>query len=378
MKNLPKFTIIGAGIGGLTTAIALQQKGIDVEIYEAFSAFKDLGAGIILANNAMQVYDRLGLASKLQEAGSPLQKLKVTNHQLKVISAIDANATTTNDLGSTAIHRSALQRVLLSQVPQDKLFLGKRLEAIDATDAGVALSFTDGSTHHGEVVIGADGIHSKVRDAVVAGSEIRDAGQLCWRGVLAFDLPDFCKGAFQELWGKKGRFGFGEISPGRVYWFAVIDQVGDHTVYAKAEIVDIFRDFHPIVQQLISATEADKILTNSLSDLKPISHWHTSHICLIGDAAHATTPNMGQGACQSIEDALALSEALVREETLPQAFAAYENYRKAKANKIVRTSWQIGKMAHMQNGLAITLRNALMRSLPTKLLIKQNAYVYEV
>lgn len=373
--NHPTFTLIGAGISGLTTAIALRQKGFQVEIFESFPEFKDLGAGIILANNAMQVFDRLGLTDQLQAVSSSLDRMKITDHRFKVISEASTQTGTSNDLRSIAIHRSALQRVLLDQLPADCLHLGKRLEKIDTTGDSPLLIFADGTSHQAEVVIGADGIHSKVRDAVVANSSIRDAKQLCWRGVAEMELPSGIKGMFHEMWGKKARIGFGEIREGVVYWFAVIDQQ-EKTQYSQAEILALFDGFHPIAQEIISATESSKILTNGLSDLVPLPFWHTANICLIGDAAHATTPNMGQGACQAIEDALALSEAVARERDLPTAFAAFEQRRMKKANKIVSTSWQIGKMAHMQNGLGIFLRNTLMRSIPTKLLVKQNAWVY--
>ena len=120
-----KMTIIGAGIGGLTTAIALQQKGIDYEIFESFSAFKDLGAGILLANNAMQVYEALGLAKQLQNLGQAIIHLKVTDDQLTPLSAISIDETTSNDLPTVAIHRSRLQRALLERIPTEKLYLGK-------------------------------------------------------------------------------------------------------------------------------------------------------------------------------------------------------------------------------------------------------------
>ncbi|MFK7933541.1 MAG: FAD-dependent monooxygenase [Saprospiraceae bacterium] len=372
-----KITIIGAGIGGLTTAIALQQKGIDYEIFESFSEFKDLGAGILLANNAMQVYDKLGLAEQLQKIGQPIDYLKVTNEQLVPMTTITIADTIPNDLVTVAIHRSRLQKVLLEQIPAEKLHLGKRLESLEQNGKGVVLKFTDGSMHQATVVLGADGIHSKVRNELFKNTEIRDAEQICWRGVVNYDLPaDRCH-EFNEAWGKGKRFGFATIGNGQVYWFALRNG-GEKGLSVKTEIRDLFADFHPLVQDIIEATPATNILTNPITDLKPIKNWYQNKICLIGDAAHATTPNMGQGACQSIEDAYVIANCLRRNHDVNAAFAQFQELRQAKARRVVNTSWTIGKMAQWSNGFLIGIRNWAMRITPDSMMKKQNAYLYEL
>ncbi|MEM6700596.1 MAG: FAD-dependent monooxygenase [Bacteroidota bacterium] len=372
-----KITIIGAGIGGLTTSVALQQKGIDYEIFESFPTFKDLGAGILLANNAMQVYESLGLAKQLQSLGQTIAHLKVTDNQLIPLSTISIAETNSNDLSTVAIHRSRLQKTLLAKIPNEKLHLGKRLESLVQNEEGTLLKFVDGSTHQAAFVLGADGIHSRVRKELFGNTEIRDANQICWRGLVDYKLPtDHCH-EFNEAWGKGKRFGFATIGNDQVYWFALRNG-GEKGLPVKSEIQSLFADFHPLVRDIIEATPASNILTNPITDLKPIPNWHQHKVCLIGDAAHATTPNMGQGACQSIEDAYVLANCLTQNKEVTTAFTQFQQLRQAKANKVVNTSWNIGKMAQWSNGLLIGLRNWGMRMTPKSVMKKQNAYLYEL
>ncbi|MEM8529035.1 MAG: FAD-dependent monooxygenase [Bacteroidota bacterium] len=372
-----KMTIIGAGIGGLTTAIALQQKGIDYEIFESFSEFKDLGAGILLANNAMQVYEKLGLAQQLQDLGQAIAHLKVTNEQLTPLSTISIAETAPNNLPTVAIHRSRLQKALLERIPTEKLHLGKRLENLTQNEEGVLLKFTDGTSYQADYLLGADGINSKVRKTLFDNTKIRDANQICWRGIVNYDLPaDRCD-EFNEAWGRGKRFGFATIGHGQVYWFALRNG-GEKGLPIKSELQALFVDFHPLIQSIIEATPAAHILTNPITDLKLIDTWYKGRVCLVGDAAHATTPNMGQGACQSIEDAYILANCLTQNTNVTDAFVQFQQLRQSKAKRVVNTSWNIGKMAHWSNTLLIGLRNWAMRMTPDSVMKKQNAFLHEL
>src|SRR5690606_30448193 len=131
---------------------------------------------------------------------------------------------------------------------------------------------------------------------------------------------------------------------------------------AGSDILDHAAGFHPLAEQLIRATDRSKIYKDALMDLAPFQTWNLGRVCLIGDAAHATTPNLGQGACQAIEDAYVLGE-LDRKYTLEAAFDLYPKIRRAKAHTIVRRSWTLGKVAHLSNGFAVGMRNFLFRYL---------------
>ncbi|MEL6925338.1 MAG: FAD-dependent monooxygenase, partial [Bacteroidota bacterium] len=363
---MKKITIIGAGIGGLTTAIALEQKGYEVHLFEAFAKMKRLGAGIVLANNAMQVYRRLGLQSIIEKAGNRIDALKVVDENLEVMTQVQVKQFKQKiGVNYVAIHRGDLQEVLLRQLKRTQLHLGKRLQNVEENEDGVYLSFEDGGTHRCDALLAADGIHSRVREQLFPASTVRSAGQTCWRGVAKITLPQPYAHVVSESWGMGTRFGLVPLQHKECYWFAVANYRTDFRKdFADKKLTDILTDYHPLVHEVIRATPADQILLNELNDLAPMSRWHTNRVCLVGDAAHATTPNMGQGACQAIEDALAISICLEQSTDLAKAFKQFQSLRMKKANDIIRQSWQIGKLAHLPKGFKRNMRNAVLRLTP--------------
>ena len=346
-----KITIVGAGIGGLTTAIALEQKGFEVEIFESFPEMKRIGAGLVLANNAMRVFQRLGLSDLIYKNSNHISSLKLVDEKLAVLTEINLKSFE-KKLGVhyAAIHRGTLQEVLLKNLKTTKLHLGKKLIKIVEDKKTIHLHFEDGTIHNTNVLIGADGIHSLVRNHFFQNSEIRIAKQVCWRGVTQMKLPEKFAHEINESWGKGTRFGIVPLADGEVYWFALANYRNDfRTEFDNVDLEKMFSKYDPIIPIIIRNTPTDKIIVNAMNDLKPIKKWHNSNVCLIGDAAHATTPNMGQGACQSIEDALAISICLENENDIEKAFSNYQKIRIKKANGVINQSWQVGKMAQIEN-----------------------------
>lgn len=358
--------IIGAGIGGLTTAIALQQKGINVRLFEQTKEIKPVGAGIMLANNAMQVYEKLGIRKEIEKCGNPVSSMHITNAQLKSISTVDLKYfEIKNNVQNIAIHRGKLQQILVDKLNSDTLYLGSELVKIQKTDSGYTSTFKNSATVNSEIVLGADGLNSTVRNCLFSTNKIRTAYQICWRGVTDYSLPHQYKNELNEAWGKGDRFGFVQIAPDKVYWYALKSFRHDHLEYSVDRLNDYFEPYHGIIRDIIGKTPKNSIYTSLISDLKPIHDWYQGNVCLVGDAAHATTPNMGQGACQAIEDAYVLSECLGKFD-LKKAFAEYQRLRMPKAHRIVNTSWALGKIAHWKNPFAIRMRNQLMRMTPHK------------
>lgn len=375
-----KITIIGAGIGGLTTAIALEQKGFEVEIFESFPQMKRMGAGIVLANNAMKVYQRLGLKDSIYKKSNHISELNVVDENLDILSQIKLESFE-KKLGVhyAAIHRGDLQELLLQNLKTTVLHLGKRLKNIIENEHLIQLFFEDRSSHKTDILIGADGIHSEVRKHFFPKTEIRNAKQVCWRGVTHLRLPDRYRNGLYESWGKGVRFGIVPLVNDEVYWFAVSNYKNDfRKEFSTSDLPDLFKNFNPIIQQLLESTPSETILTNELNDLKPFTPWHLNKVCLIGDAAHATTPNMGQGACQAIEDALALSICFEKENTPEAAFRSFQKIRTKKANSIISQSWQVGKLAHLENNIGRKIRNFLMRKTPSSIGEKQSAKIFEL
>ncbi|MGH1337507.1 MAG: FAD-dependent monooxygenase [Aureispira sp.] len=373
-----KVIIIGAGIGGLTLALALEQRGIEAEIYEAAPVFKAVGAGLVLAINAMQIYRRLELVPELQERGRTLEGLQITSPQLKTYSN-SSLVTSEKKFGvpGLTIHRAELHELLRTALKKTPIHLGKRLAKCTPEGSGYQLEWADGSKTTAEVLIGADGIHSQVRASLFPPIKERFAKQWCWRGVCDYDMDGLPPTTVYEAWGKGCRFGIVPLKGQQVYWFACTNMSeGEAKRLDQQGLKTVFKDFHPVIPNLIQHTSDQHFLLNPLSDLPNCKQWYQGACCLMGDAAHATTPNMGQGANQAIESAWVLAEQLATKESIQAAFAAYQDLRQAKAQKIIKTSWQIGQLAQVENPFLIGIRRTLLALTPAWVAQRQVEQIY--
>lgn len=369
-----EITIIGAGICGLTTAIALGQKGIKVTVYEQVEELKAVGAGIWLQPNAVRVLDILGLEPKIKEAGSFINKMEITDAQLKPYKEI-TNSVVSDTYGNPTIgiHRAKLQDILLSKAQETaEIKFGHKYVSHQNIGDKIEITFKDTSITT-DILLGADGIHSGVRKSLFPQSEIRNSHQMCWRGVVNYSLPAELKNKGKEAWGNDIRFGFSEIDrQENVYWFAVLKN--ESAKLSPQELANRYTNFNPIVADIIRSTAY--IHTAELTDLKRIETWSNGNICLLGDAAHATTPNMGQGAGQGIEDALYIAHFLSSEKDANSAFKSFERERRKKVDYIVNNSWTFGKLAHSKVGRFFL--TSIMRITPPSVMQNQMSKIYKV
>lgn len=370
-----KIAIIGGGIGGLTTALALQKNNLDVTVYESAPEIKPVGAGIIMANNAMQVFDKLAIRHKIEKAGHKISTINITDPQLKTLSDVQLNTFESKyGVSNIAIHRADLQMILAEEIGFENIKLSKRLSKIEQKN-GYQLIFEDGTIASADAVIGADGIKSVVRHQILNIGKLRSSKQKCWRAVIESDWTEKYNHHAYEAWGKGRRFGFVKISDHKIYWYAVVNE---HLVKNPNNLAELFAEFNPEIPRMISVTPKEKIFVSDIIDLEPIYQWQKDHVCLIGDAAHATTPNMGQGACQAIEDAYVLGKLFGEGKNVDEVFTQYEKLRMKKAHYIVNTSSAIGKISHYENSLAVWLRNALLKATPGSVNEKQMEKVFDI
>ncbi len=365
--------IIGAGIGGLATALALQQAGFAVQIFERTKEIRESGSGLTLWANAVRVLQELGLADLVQQLARQPEPTRAGFYTMrgKQLVQLPPQAVEEQCGGPTiAIHRAELQAALRERLAPGTLVLDRQLIDFEQDTTGVTACFARSERVRGSLLIGADGIHSQVRHLLFPQSQLRYVGYTVWRGIATGVTPQL----MGELWGRGKRFGIVPLSEERIYWYATCntqENAAERPEGRQKELLDLFKGWHPVASTLINATEDSAILRNDIFDLQPLTHWSKGRVTLLGDAAHAMTPNMGQGACQALEDALILARTLRHAHSLENALDVYQQKRLARANMVVMSSHRIGSVAQWEHPLACWLRDCLLALTPPQMLLKQ-------
>lgn len=382
-NNIRNAIIIGGGIGGIGAGIALRQVGIQIKIYEQAPVLGNIGAGITLWPNAMKVLRKLGVAPEIIKSGTRIQYGKICTDRGATLSEMHPGELEER-FGEpvVAIHRADLHRVLLSALPAEVIRLDFACSGFEQENGQVIVRFNGGHSDRADLLIGADGIHSVIRKQLFPEVQLRYSGYTAWRGVVETDEDESARVTL-ESWGKGARFGKVPIGKNRVYWYATANMPEGRILAASERKVFLqqhFQGWHNPVEQLIEATPADAILHNDIHDFEPLEQWSRGRVTLLGDAAHATTPNMGQGACMAIESAVVLARCLSRGASLEESLRQYESERKPRTAWITRESRKIGRLGQLENPLACALRNLLVRFTPPTVLKKRLETVsgYEV
>lgn len=365
--------VVGAGIGGLALAVALQRAGLGVTVVERAKALAPVGAGLAVQLNALEALATIGLADAVAAAGCPIEAAVVADaagHELVRASLLPL----VGRAGRlpVAIHRATLHDALRAAFDGEVL-LDAEVTALEEDAAGVTLRLADGGALRGDVLVGADGLRSRVRRHLRGEEPLRYAGYTSWRGVC--QAPEGAPLEALEAWGAGQRFGCAPIDGDRVYWFATADapEGGHDGPDPRAELLARFAGWAPRMRDLIAATPTDRILRTDIHDRPPIDRWSRRRVTLLGDAAHPMTPNLGQGACQAIEDAVALARALAAHEDHGAAFAAYEAERVARTGWFVERSRLVGVVGQVSHPLACGLRDLVTRLTPPAAVLKQYA-----
>jgi 2-polyprenyl-6-methoxyphenol hydroxylase-like FAD-dependent oxidoreductase len=235
-----------------------------------------------------------------------------------------------------------------------------------AGQAIVTAIFADGSTAEGHALVGCDGAGSAVRRQMLGDKPPRYSGYTAWRGIADLELKDSTPG---ESWGKGMRFGFFPLHDGRAYWFATRNAPAAHKfgTNMRHQLLDWFGDWHEPIGDLIRQTPETEILLNDIYDRNPVKNWCDGNVIILGDAAHPTTPNLGQGGCMAIEDAVTLGKALAAESDLATAFAACNRQRHDRTASLVLRARRIGAVGQWSSAPAIVLRTFLMRTLGARM-----------
>jgi 2-polyprenyl-6-methoxyphenol hydroxylase-like FAD-dependent oxidoreductase len=358
--------IIGGGIGGLCTAIALRRCGIGAQVFEQADALREVGAGLTIWTNAAKVLRRLDVADQVMSCASITERFQLRTWRGEIL-----DETRPGDLGrrfgcpNLVVHRADVLRALASAVSPEAITVGATCVGFEQDSEGVTARFADGSEQHGEVLIGADGLHSSIRGRLIGDGRPRYAGYICWRGLAEIQGQDLPAGLGFEAWGRGARFAVQHCGSGRVFWYATRNAregVPDGPRGRKQDVLDTFSGWHEPIPTVIAATDAGAILKNDITDREPIRHWGRGRVTLLGDAAHPMTPNFGQGACQAMEDAVVLADCLAGTSDVSASLRTYEARRRDRTAMITQASRRFGEASQWENPCLCWLRKLITKS----------------
>lgn len=376
-----KIAIIGGGIGGLCAAVTLQKQGHSVKVYETSPTFQPVGAGIGIGSNAMQALMKIGVGEQVFEKGNILHTQMFQNAQGRTLNTIDFSVLKKRfGQENITIHRADLHRTFLEALEPNTIHYNKKCVNTEQTTEKVTAWFDDGTQIIADLLIAADGIHSPIRRKLMPGSEARYAGYTCWRGITE-NKGRIDEYTSAEIWSTSGRFGMAPMHNGQVYWFACINAKARDPFYQnleRNEIANLFKELPEIASELIRDTPSENILHHDISDIKPLRQFVFDRIVLLGDSAHATTPNMGQGAGQAIEDALILGNAIQQFTNWKEALIYYEEKRVIRTGKVIRMSRQIGAIAQLPFHSIASVRDFLFPFVPSSLLLRRLKFLFDV
>src|SRR5438105_3398959 len=375
-----RIIVVGGGIGGLATAIALRQRECEVAVFEQAQELREIGAGLSVWPNATRVLKQFGLLPEVLNRGEVLERLQLRTWKGELLS--DIKTVANFETPSLCIHRADLLSILKEQIPERCIHLGERLENLERHDGVVIANFSSGRTVAGHALIGADGLNSTVRAGILGPSKPIYRGYWACRGVARLELPKQNSHTAIETWGPGQRFGIEPMGRGRVFWYATANApegaLGDQPGW-KDELREKFKQWPSPIPEVIQATEREAILKHEIVDRQPVRQWGEGRVTLLGDAAHPTTPNLGQGACMAIEDALVLAQCLTRKGEMQARLRKYESLRFKRTEYITRESRRAGRIGQMENVLAVALRSVWLKALPSFLvdMIHRSYYAFE-
>jgi 2-polyprenyl-6-methoxyphenol hydroxylase-like FAD-dependent oxidoreductase len=351
--------VVGGGIAGLSAAIGLRRSGHEVVVLERAPRIDPVGAGLTLFANAMDALNRLGMRDAVAAQGAPAKRSAILTWRGRGLTEVPRDLLE----GTIAIHRADLHRELGDAAGDVRL--GAEITAVEQHDDGVVARGADGSEDRGDLLVGADGLSSVVRSAI-ADARPRYAGYTAWRGISPTPVES---GRLTESWGAGERFGLVDIGRGRTYWFATKNAPEgepDEPEGKKSEILRRFSGWHEPIAAVADSSDEGAILRNDVYYLEPLPRWSHGRVVLVGDAAHATTPGIGQGAAQAIEDAVVLAGRLAGGADLATALGEYEAVRRSRAEAVLKLSRRADKAAQLASPLGWRLRNAVVRLLPER------------
>ncbi len=375
-----RIAIVGAGIGGLTLALALRQRGLDVHVYEQATELREIGAAIALTANGTRELDRLGCLDGIKAVSTePTEFIwRSWSDDRRIASfPIAKGGAYRARVGAPyfGIHRSDLQRVLAGALGSEGLYLGHRLVSLSEINKVVRLNFDNGKTVEADILIGSDGQHSRVRQYVTGGRPSVYTRTSGFRGIVPVkDLPLLPDPHAVQFWmGRDAHLLHFALGPSGedVNFLAVVEGPTEWTfdTWVAPVTHDVamsaFAGWHPAVIEMIGAVEHTKRW--GLFEVPPLQSWQRGRVVLLGDSAHGMLPHHGQGANLTIEDAITLAELLrmYGVDGFEEAIKLYQDLRRARTRKVQRSAHDTNRVLHLADD-AVGDRASRLARVPEK------------
>ena len=353
-----RIAIIGGGIGGLTTAIALRQFGFEAEVYEQAPELLDVGAAIAIWPNAMRVLERLDVVDKILDKAGVMEEIRWLDQNGRLINKVSIS----DRSPAVALHRADLQHILAQVLPRSALHLACTLLSYTNRGDKMIATFSNDRSVEADFLIGADGIHSRVRAQFINDGDPVFRGYTVWRGISPSIPAAIPPATAIEIHGRGKRFGIGPVGLGRVGWWASANTIADTN-----ELMHLFDRWYRPVLELIEATPSSSILKTGAFDRESNKNGGSGRMTLLGDAIHPTTPNLGQGGCLAMEDAMVLTRCFEKYGATEQALRRYERCRYRRTTAVSRYSRYYGSVGQWENVWARAFRRATLALVPEAL-----------
>ena len=377
--KLERIIIVGGGVGGLALASALTKLALPFVVLERAPKIRDAGSALGILPGAVRALETLDIGDELFSSGSPFQRFVVSTSGGTDLAEVSFTRIfeRAGRLGYVLRH-GALHSALMAQVDPASVRTGAEVTAIENGEDRVRVWVKGDSTPvEGSLLVGADGLRSVVRMNVLADGPPRYVGETIFRGISHYRLkqPEISK----EFFGAGSRAAYYQLSEGRVYWWATAPFPEKTRVVQgerRALLEEAFTGWAHPLPELLAATPTDCILQNDIFDRRHAKRWHRGRAVLLGDAAHPTTPNLGQGACMAIEDAIVLARNLVEKESADEAFGGFYRARSRRTARTVRMSRWWGKAGLWKNPALVALRNRVIDLQPEGWMERRGAAQY--
>ena len=370
MPRQLKAIVAGAGIGGVAAAIALRRAGLEVTVLERVQELREIGAAVVVWPNGTRALRALGV----EPSWLAVKRVSLMNSDGRLLQQAPIGQLLSRyGSGMIVVHRAELHSALLAALGEGCIRLGSEVTGFTQADRGVTVRTANGVEESGDLLIGADGIRSPVRRQLAGDGDPMYAGFTAWRGEIQAGRLEVEAGVGRNWWGRGGEFLSFPLTDGRLYWAGTANAPRSGRAGPggnKQDVLERFSGWDDQVLKIVNATNADAILRTDIYDRPNLRSWSVGRVTLLGDAAHPMTPSQGQGACQALEDAVALGRSLAGGSDVGDAFENYERLRLRRANGVVAVSRQASRAVQSENRLLCGVRNAAVRLLPQSLMLR--------